>query len=233
MLILGLDSSAKAASCAVYGADEKNIIAYGGVNNKITHSETLMPLVGSVLKAAKLTLNDMDAFAVTNGPGSFTGVRISVSAVKGMAFALGLPVYPVSALQALAYNLSGQDCIACCLMDARRGQFYNALFRIRETPPASGEKITRLTSDRAIAQSEIETELSVYKGEKIILVGDGAELFYSQMKFSAALLSAAACCHQNAVSVCLAALENKAVTAKELMPLYLRLPQAERERTGS
>jgi len=199
MLILGLDSSAKAASCAVFDADTHSIIAYGGVNAKITHSETLMPLVENILKAAKLTLSDIDAFAVTNGPGSFTGVRIAVSAVKGMAFALNKPIYAVSTLHALAYNLVGRDCVANCIMDARRGQFYNALFRV------SGENIERLTPDRAIAQTELETELQNYNNA---ITADEI----------------------NAVSVCRAAWEYTPISAKELMPFYLRAPQAERER---
>jgi len=199
MLILGLDSSAKAASCAVFDTDAHSIISYGGVNAKITHSETLMPLAESILKAAKLTLGDIDAFAVTNGPGSFTGVRITASAVKGMAFALNTPVYAVSALHSLAYNLIGRDCIANCIMDARRGQFYNALFRV------SGEKIERLTPDRAISAEELKTELQNY--DNVITVDE-----------------------VNAVSVCLAALECTPISAKELMPFYLRMPQAERER---
>ncbi|MDR2559581.1 MAG: tRNA (adenosine(37)-N6)-threonylcarbamoyltransferase complex dimerization subunit type 1 TsaB [Oscillospiraceae bacterium] len=218
MLILGLDSSAKAASAAIYDTDSQNIITYGGVNAKITHSETLMPLAETILKAAKLTLNDIDAFAVTGGPGSFTGVRIAVSAVKGMAFALDKPVYPVSALHGLAYNLLGRECIACCVMDARREQFYNALFRVES------EKITRLTKDRAIDKSELESELLNYEDEIIVTIGDGAELFCKEL--CAPIMQR----EQNAVSVCLAALEYTPVTAKELMPLYLRLPQAERER---
>ncbi|MCL2693879.1 MAG: tRNA (adenosine(37)-N6)-threonylcarbamoyltransferase complex dimerization subunit type 1 TsaB [Oscillospiraceae bacterium] len=224
MNILGLDSSAKAASAAVLDADNKIITAYGGVNVKITHSETLMPLTESVLAAAKLSLSDIDAFAVTAGPGSFTGVRIAVSAVKGMAYALNKPVYAVSTLHSLAYNLLGQDCIACCLMDARRGQFYNALFRI------AGGEIERLTPDRAIDADELEAELHGYAGDdapKIITVGDGAELFNNA---SIVLSAPIAQLHQNAVSVCLAASEYTPVPAKELMPLYLRPPQAERER---
>jgi tRNA threonylcarbamoyladenosine biosynthesis protein TsaB len=231
MNILGLDSSAKAASAAVLDADNKTITAYGGVNVKITHSETLMPLTESVLAAAKLSLSDIDAFAVTAGPGSFTGVRIAVSAVKGMAYALNKPVYAVSTLHSLAYNLLGQDCIACCLMDARRGQFYNALFRVSNVGrDALSAPVQRLTPDRAISADELEAELHSYAGDgapRIITVGDGAELFNNA---SIALNAPIAQLHQNAVSVCLAASEYTPVQAKELMPLYLRPPQAERER---
>jgi tRNA threonylcarbamoyladenosine biosynthesis protein TsaB len=183
-----------------------------------------MPLAENILKAAKLTLNDIDVFAVTNGPGSFTGVRIAVSAVKGMAFALQKPVYAVSTLHSLAYNLVGHECIACCVMDARREQFYNALFRINVGCDALGAPVTRLTEDRAIGKDELEAELLNYEDDIIITVGDGAELFNSE------LCAPSAQRQQNAVSVCLAALEYKPITAKELMPLYLRLPQAERER---
>ncbi|MCL2108997.1 MAG: tRNA (adenosine(37)-N6)-threonylcarbamoyltransferase complex dimerization subunit type 1 TsaB [Oscillospiraceae bacterium] len=231
MLILGLDSTAKAASCAVFDTVEKTIIAYGGVNAKVTHSETLLPLVESVLKAAKLTLNDIDTFAVANGPGSFTGVRISVSAIKGMAFALDKRVCGVSTLLSLGYNLAGFECIACCVMDARRGQFYNALFRI------SDKKITRLTPDRAASTAELASELMQFESDKILIVGDGAELFFDSLQVEKNVLDLHLAplpqIHQNAVSVCLAAsseIAENAVTAKELMPLYLRLPQAERER---
>ncbi|MDR2532269.1 MAG: tRNA (adenosine(37)-N6)-threonylcarbamoyltransferase complex dimerization subunit type 1 TsaB [Oscillospiraceae bacterium] len=221
MFILGLDSSAKAASCAIFDSDNRSITAYGGINAGITHSETLMPLVESILKAAKLTLNDIGALAVTNGPGSFTGVRIAVSVVKGMAFALELPVYAVSALHSLAYNLYGQDCIVCAVMDARRGQFYNALFRVKNN------EAVRLTEDRAIGGNELKMELQAFVNEKIIVAGDGAQLFCKESDYMCAPLQQV---HQNAVSVCLAALNEKPVTSKELMPLYLRLPQAERER---
>ncbi|MCL2697710.1 MAG: tRNA (adenosine(37)-N6)-threonylcarbamoyltransferase complex dimerization subunit type 1 TsaB [Oscillospiraceae bacterium] len=230
MLILGLDSSAKAASCAVYDSQAQSVISYGGVNAEITHSETLLPLAENILKAAKLTLGDIGAFAVTAGPGSFTGVRIAVSAVKGMAFAaenLGsrnrrfaadCSVFPVSSLHSLAYNLLGRECVACCVMDARREQFYNAMFRI------SGDKITRLTENRAIGKAELEAELLNYEDDIIVTVGDGADLFIPE------LCAPIAQRQQSAVSVCLAALEYEPVAAKELMPLYLRLPQAERER---
>jgi tRNA threonylcarbamoyladenosine biosynthesis protein TsaB len=220
MLILGLDSSAKAASCAIFCTETQNIISYGGVNAKITHSETLMPLAESILKAAKLTLNDIGAFAVTNGPGSFTGVRIAVSAVKGMAFALQKPVYAVSTLHSLAFNLLGSECVACCVMDARREQLYNALFRV------SCGNIERLTPDRAIGKAELEDELLNYEDEIIITVGDGAELFNPEICAPIQQIQ------QNAISVCLAASEYEPISAKELMPLYLRMPQAERERRG-
>jgi tRNA threonylcarbamoyladenosine biosynthesis protein TsaB len=207
--VLGLDSSAVAASCAI--AENGKILASGFVNMKITHSQTLMPLVESTLKSAGLTLQDIDAFAVSNGPGSFTGLRISISAVKGMAFSTGKPVCGVSTLLALAYNLVGRDCTACCVMDARRGEAYNALFDVK------GSIITRLTQDRAISLEDLQAELAQYSN--IVLVGDGAHLVGEVCEITR---------WQSAVSVCMAA--DDFINAKELMPAYIRKPQAERER---
>ena len=200
-----------------------------------------MPLAQSVLNAAAMTLDDIDAFAVSSGPGSFTGLRISASAVKGMAFALNRPVYGVSTLLSLAYNLLGRDVTACAVMDARRGEVYNALFDV------SGEVVTRLTPDRAITLDELECELSEIKkavkrpavgqspphcrscfaNREIVLVGDGALMAYEKFakKFS---LATEAVRYQSAASVCFAA--DTPVTAKELMPTYIRRPQAERDR---
>ncbi|MCL1902909.1 MAG: tRNA (adenosine(37)-N6)-threonylcarbamoyltransferase complex dimerization subunit type 1 TsaB [Oscillospiraceae bacterium] len=217
MLILGLESSAVAASCAI--TQDSKILGYACVNVRITHSQTLIPLVEGVLKAAGLSLDDIDALAVSNGPGSFTGLRISVSAVKGLALARGLPVCGVSTLLSLAHNLTGRDVIACAVMDARRNQIYNALFDI------NGEDITRLTPDRAISLDELSEELADITEKEIVLVGDGAELVESQLYLPVA---AEIIRYQNAASVCLSAKDF--ITAKELMPVYIRKPQAERER---
>jgi tRNA threonylcarbamoyladenosine biosynthesis protein TsaB len=225
MKLLGLDSSAVAASCAVVdiGVGIK-ILAQASVNVKQTHSQTLMPLCESVLKAAGLSLADIDAFAVSNGPGSFTGLRISVSAVKGMAFATNKPVCGVSTLLSLGYNLTGSDCIACAVMDARRGEVYNALFAV------NGGAVTRLCPDRAIALTDLEAELSQsYKDKKIVLAGDGATLAneHFDLKYATAPEHVR---WQSAVGVCRAAVGKQFISAKELMPIYIRKPQAERER---
>jgi len=229
MKLLGLDSSAVSASCAI--TENGRILAQAAVNTKITYSQTLMPLVESVAKAAGIALSEIDAFAVSNGPGSFTGLRISVSAVKGLAFALDKPVSGVSTLLSLAHNLTGQNVIACPVMDARRGEVYNALFEV------NGETVTRLTPDRAISLDDLSKELQQFADRKIILVGDGAELANCQLSIVHCPLSIVNCSlsvageiirWQNAASVCFAA--EKFTTAKELMPVYIRKPQAERER---
>ena len=236
MIILGLDSSAVSASCAIVekeGTTPQKVLACAAVNVKITHSQTLMPLVANTLKTAGMSFNDIDAFAVSNGPGSFTGLRISVSAVKGMAFASdGKPVCGVSTLLSLAHNLvearasTSNGILACAVMDARRGEVYNALFDV------NGETITRLTPDRAISLKDLGMELAQFNSEKreIVLVGDGAELAHNQLlpDNCRLLIAPSAKRYQNAVSVCFAA--EKFADVKEIMPVYIRQPQAERER---
>ncbi len=237
MLILGLDSSAIAGSCALCDIAEDNfkIIAGSFINTKQTHSQTLLPMVENMLKCTEVDIKQIEQLAITSGPGSFTGIRIGVSAVKGLSFALGISCVGVSTLHALAYNLLGIDCVACAVMDARCNQFYNALFRIK------GNNIERLTEDRAIFAEDLKQELKAYQNDRVILVGDGAELADKllnntqdeenrQLNPVQLELAPVALRYQKAESVCLAAREYKAVTAKELLPQYLRLPQAERER---
>ena len=226
MLILGLDSSAVAGSCALCEVSEekKTVMAASFVNTKLTHSQTLMPMVEDMLKSCDVELKDIDLFAVNSGPGSFTGIRIGVAAVKGIAFAMGKPCVGVSTLNSLAYNLTGFDCIACAVMDARCNQFYNALFEV------NAEKITRITPDRAISAIDLTEELNRYSSKKITLVGDGAELAYRSINGSNIALAPLTVRLQRAENVCLAATGYESVTARELLPSYLRLPQAERER---
>ena len=223
MLILGIDSSAVSVGAAVY--DDGRPVAEGFINNKITHSQTLMPLVQAIITNAGLTLGNIDVFAVSAGPGSFTGLRIGVSAVKGMAYALGKPCRAVSTLHAMAYNMAASDCTVCAVMDARCGQVYNALFGIKDGA------VTRLCDDRAIKIDELKSELDAQYADRVItLVGDGAELCYGRLGGGNIRLSPAPLRYQNGMGVCLAAREYPDIDAAALMPGYLRLPQAERER---
>ena len=227
MTVLGIDCSATPCSVAV--VKDSKVVASIYSNVKITHSQTLMPMVESVIKFAHLQLNDIDAFAVSQGPGSFTGVRIGISAVKGLATPNNKKCVGVSTLEAMAMPFLNDDCIVCCVMDARCNQVYNALFEIKE------EKINRLCEDRALMCGELADELKTkYSNKKNIIVGDGAELFYEFVKeFEFVKLAVEPKLRQNAVGVGLLGekllRENNFVLAKELLPKYLRLPQAERE----
>ena len=225
MLILGLDSSAVAGSCALceISGEKTQLIAESFINTKQTHSQTLMPMAENMLKSVGLGFDKLDRIAVTSGPGSFTGVRIGVAAAKGLGYALNIPCVGVSALHVIALGLAGFDGVICAVMDARRSQFYNALFSAR------GGRIERIAPDRAISAEDLETELLGYH-DKIYLAGDGAELAARLLARVNAVPVPPALRFPRASSVCIASEEYEAVTAAELMPVYLRLPQAERER---
>lgn len=226
MKILAVESSAVCASAAV--TENGKIISETFVSAGLTHSQTLLPMVSSCLETAKLTLNDVDAIAVANGPGSFTGIRIGVAAVKGLAFP-NKECYAVSTLEGMAYNLIGADCIALCVMDARCSQVYTALFDC-------GEKVVRLCEDKAVMMAELPEMIEKVKKDikkDVILLGDGAELCYNYLKpvCGGVRLAPPTVRCQRASGVALAA-ENgggKRCAPNELVPVYLRVPQAERE----
>ena len=224
MLILALDSSASPASAALL--EDGKILSEFYINTKQTHSQTLMPMAEAVLRLSAKTLDDVDCLAVSAGPGSFTGVRIGVSCVKGLAMARNIPCAGVSTLRAMAENARGMDGIVFAVMDARCGQVYNALFRVE-----NGE-IERLCADRALPISELYAECKAY-GDKLLLVGDGAALCHKTFSAFGARLLQPQQQFQRASGVAIAAQEQlcagQTVTPDALMPIYLRLPQAERE----
>ena len=225
MLILSVDSSAAPASVCLY--QDGKILADFYLNSGFTHSQTLMAMVESALKISCRTVADIDAFAVNNGPGSFTGVRIGVSAIKGMAYAADKPCIAVSTLLSMAYNCLASDGIICACMDARRNQVYNALFRV------SSGTVTRLCEDRAISVADLLEELGSYD-ERIMLAGDGAQLVFDSSDNDNISLLPENIRYQRASSTAIAAFDKynrgEALSPAALMPSYLRLSQAERER---
>ncbi len=227
MKIIALESSAVTASVAV--TQEDKLLAQSFQNSGLTHSATLMPMVADLLKNTGLTLDEMDVVAVAAGPGSFTGVRIGVSAAKGLAWAVDKPCAAVSTLAALARNVAFLDGLVVCAMDARRQQVYNALFE------AKNGRLTRLTEDRAIALAELAEELRSDPRPKTVL-GDGGRMTYDFLTAAGVpcRLAPAHLVKENAVSVALEAEDiaraGGLVTAQELAPVYLRPPQAERLR---
>lgn len=228
MKIMAVECSATPCSVAIL--EDGKVLASGFVNVKLTHSQTLMPMVEAMLKASLTDIGDIEGFAVSEGPGSFTGIRIGISAVKGMAAAKKLPCVGVSTLRAMAENYSDTDCIVCAVMDARCNQVYNALFDI------SGGNITRLCEDRALMCDELSEEIEKLSlgGKPIIIVGDGTDVFYTFTKnFANVSKACQSRRYQNAVGVGMAAaesfLKNETINPEKLLPVYLRLPQAERE----
>lgn len=226
MLILSVDSSASPASVCLF-RDNKILSEYY-INVGLTHSQTLVAMIESMLTVTGIKSEDIDLYAVNNGPGSFTGVRIGVSAVKGMAYAQNKPCIAVSTLHSMAANFLSDNAVVCSCMDARRHQVYNAVFRIH-----NGE-IDRLCDDRAISVADLIEEL---KGtdEPVILAGDGAELVYNSSKeLNCVHLAPPAQRFQRASSVAVIAADKaekgEMISPASLMPSYLRLSQAERER---
>ena len=229
MKILALETSAKSASCAVVEDGVPLASAYQCMG--LTHSRTLLPMVDTLLKNAGLTLDDIGCLAISAGPGSFTGLRIGVAAVKGLAWAADKPCVGVSTLEAMAENVSHMDGLIVGAMDARRAQVYNAVFE------ASSGALTRLTPDRAISLDALADELAG-EARRITVLGDGGTLCFRHLtgRGVRCALAPSALLHQNAVGVGLvserAYARGEAVSARELLPVYLRPAQAERLRAA-
>ena len=223
MLTLAFESSAKAASVAL--CEDGRLISQVIQCSGLTHSRTLLPMAEDLLKNAETEMKQIDCFAVAQGPGSFTGIRIGIATVKGLAWAADKPCIGVSTLAAMAWNGVAAGGLICAVMDARRSEVYNALFRIEDGRPV------RLCPDRAISLSALTEELRE-RGEAPFLVGDGTELasaFFREQHLD----------HrvppdnlrwQNAWGVAMEAAGKELCTSQELLPVYLRLSQAERER---
>lgn len=221
MLTLAIEASAKAASAALM--DGQQLIAQYSQCSGLTHSRTLLPMIDDMLKNTEHTIADVQLIAVSHGPGSFTGIRIGVSTVKGLAWAADKACVGVSTLEAMAWHGLAAGGMVCPVMDARRSQVYNALFEIKDG------KVCRLCPDRAIALSELAEEI---RGRDVFLVGDGAELTLGFMKNAGieCRIAPSNLLYQSAWGVGMTAMDKPAGSADDLLPVYLRLSQAERER---
>ena len=195
-------------------------------NTGLTHSQTLMVMAEDMLKQCGYGAGDVTHVAVAAGPGSFTGVRIGVAAAKGLAWGLQTPCCGVSTLEAMAKNMGIHEGIVCTVMDARRNQVYNALFRVENG------NLSRITEDRAISLADLGAELAQMKGE-VYLVGDGSLVAKSALG-DRVIAPAEHRMHQRAAGVAMVAAEMIAAgaicDAESLQPNYLRLSQAEREK---
>ncbi len=246
MNILSFDTTAKTVSvCAARKNTDGEAVplALYTSNGNVTHSETLLPMIDRVLSDAGLCADDIGLLAVSAGPGSFTGVRIGTACAKGISFSLcekGIPhkCASVSSLEALAQNaVSYSGYLLCPVMDARRSQFYNALFRV-----GTSREPKRLCEDRLLEAKYIYAELlEKHPKKKILLVGDGAvlckKLFDDLASESGNILNCEVCPaadrFQNAFSVALCGvrhIDEAKSDASSLSPSYLRASQAERER---
>jgi len=228
MNILALDTSSRAASCALLRGG--TLAGEFFANTGLTHSQTAMPMVEALLRQTGASLRDIDIYAVSTGPGSFTGLRIGIASVKGMACAAGKPCAGVSTLEVLALGTAFFNGYIAPVMDARRDQVYTALFR-----QDGGEFPERVSQDTAISIRELEDILAPLAPAPVLLVGDGAVLCRDALgHLSHIRLAPERIRHQRAacVAVVAAAMAERGelVSADALAPGYLRLPQAERER---
>lgn len=223
MLILAFESSAKAASVAL--CRDGHLVSQYSQCSGLTHSRTLLPMAEDMLKNAELTLRDVDLIAVAHGPGSFTGIRIGVSTVKGLAWAGDKPCVGISTLEAMAWHGLAAGGVVCPVMDARRSQVYNALFEIKDGRPQ------RLCPDRPIALAELAEDVKKLDAP-VFLVGDGAAI--TKAFFDAQGIPCRVAPEnllwQDAWGVAMAAMDKEPGNADSLLPVYLRLSQAERER---
>ena len=228
MKILAIDTSALVATAAL--CDDEKLIAVYSQKAGMTHSQTMLPIIKNIMDNTETNIDDVDMIAVSEGPGSFTGIRIGIATVKGLAFGKNKICIGVSTLEAMARTIADfcTDAIICPVMDARRNQLYNAVFEMR------GGKLLRLTEDRMIEAPVLAKELDAMD-RPVYFVGDGYDIM-AKMKLSYQRETPVACRWQNGYGVAMAALalynntEDKSVfTDRMLRPEYLRLPQAERE----
>ncbi len=241
MKILAIDSSGQTASVAVW--EDDLTLAEFSIHAKMTHSQTLLPMLEAVREKTELDMETIDAIAVTSGPGSFTGLRIGSATVKGFGFALDKPIIPVPTLEGLAYNLYGTDKIVCPLMDARRSQTYTGLYEFRSKDGTEEYDMNVIMEQCAVAIEEIleacNEQACKQGGRGVIFLGDGVPVFREEIAGLLTVPCGFAPAHMNrqraAAVAALAAKyyrQGKVQTAAEYAPEYLRLSQAERERNA-
>ncbi len=225
MKILSLDSSAQVATVAL--CEDDALLAEFTLNNGNTHSETLLPMIEALLSAYGIAVDDVELFACTSGPGSFTGVRIGAATIKGLAFGRKIPCVGVSTPEAIAENLSSLGGLICPVMNARRSQVYTALFR------SDGVTMERLLPDSALSIAELDDLLSAY-GEPVAFAGDGYDVTMASLKKTEIRPVCERLRHQSAYSVAQVAyreyLAGRTSTDASLAVNYLRPSQAERTR---
>ncbi len=211
MILLGIDTSGKTASAAV--CTENAVLAQTAVYTKLTHSQVILPICKDVLKSTGLELSDVDVIAAAAGPGSYTGLRIGVAAVKAMCFALDKPCIGISTLEALAYNVSLHRGLICAVMAARLDLVYCAVFR------SDGKNIKRLSEDKLLPIAELQLGLEA-AGEYVVTVGDAAEKFLTappHLKL------------QLASSLCTAGFTKEPYSPDKLEAAYMEITKAEKD----
>lgn len=227
MKVLAVETSAKVSSVAL--CDENGLIAEFITNHKLTHSEQLLPMVDSVLKSVSQKIDEIDLFAVAQGPGSFTGIRIGITTVKGFAYALKKPIVTVNSLEALAYNVSIETHLVCSMLDARNNQVFCGIFR------ASAGEYRLVGNYMALDILELVQRIkdgniaTAFVGDAVDLHKDIIQRELGQLAYFPSSLNS----HQRAYSVgYLGILKFKKGLVTDSInaePFYLRKSQAEQE----
>ena len=228
MKILAIESSSLVASIAVL-TDDITTAEYT-INHKITHSQTLLPMIDDISQRIELDMKEIDAIAISGGPGSFTGLRIGSATAKGLGLALDIPLIHVSTLKAMAYNIFDSESLICPIMDARRAQTYTGVYHHNQ-----GE-LDVLMDDCAIAIEEL-IEFLNGQGSKVIFIGDGIPVFRDIIAEKLTVPYAFAPAGMNRQRASSVAILGKIMYDKGIvesadnhLPEYLRVSQAERER---
>ena len=222
LLILGIDTSGKTASAALFDTETEIFLAQSALYTQKTHSQVIMPMVRDIAAQSGKELSDIGLFAAANGPGSYTGLRIGVAAVKALAFGLGVKCCGVSTLLGLACNNIAHKGDICSVMNARGELVYSCLYR------SDGYAVEPLSEERLISRDELAQELAM-NGREVLLCGDGAGDFYTAYSSPMFTIAPPYSRLQNAAGVCLAGASLKAVTPDELEVSYLQKVKAEKD----
>ena len=231
MKILAIESSSLVASAAI--VDDDILVAEYTVNHKVTHSQTLLPMIDEILKMTQTDKHSLDAIAVSGGPGSYTGLRIGSATAKGLGMALDIPLIHVPTIDAMAYNAYGYAGLICPIMDARRSQVYTGIYEFIDGG------FNTLLENSAITFDELMTKIDEVNksGKKVMFIGDGIPVFRERIDehFKGTGYEFAPASMNRQRAACVAVLgeiyykAGKTEPASEHLPDYLRLSQAERE----
>lgn len=221
MLVLGIDTSGKTASCAL--CTEDTVLAQNTFVTKLTHSQVILPMVKRLLSDAGKEMSDVDGFCAVSGPGSYTGLRIGIAAVKAICFGLDKKCAGVSALESLAYNFCGTDSLVCAVMHARQELVYTALFRT-----SADGTVTRLSDDE-ITELNVLADRLAGLGEKVICVGDHSSAAAARAESENVCAAQPALNMPLASSLCYAAMNHGFDVPDKLNAEYMQMTKAEKD----
>lgn len=222
LLILGIDTSGKTASAALFDTETEVILAQASLYTQKTHSQVIMPMVKEIISQTGKKLSDVGAIAAANGPGSYTGLRIGVAAVKALAFGLDIKCCGVSTLEGLACcNIAFKGAI-CAVMKARGELVYTCSYK------SDGYAIEKICEEGLISRDEL-AEFLALRGEEVLLCGDGAADFFTDYRSPMFTIAPPQGRLQNAYGICLAAASKSFIEPDDLEVSYLQKVKAEKD----